>query len=116
MSKNGRKVRERRSEYFGKLFDELGISFRRKASGEIDNTSPLRINKISLQIYFNEANSRWGAYLAANEAFYGGYGWSNFWLDAPVGKLERDYRKVVPIPGREHEALIDLVRYVKAIK
>jgi hypothetical protein len=98
MRKRSSSVRERRSQYFGQLFDVLGISFKRKGPVEIDNTVPLRVGDVSLQLYFNEANSRWGAYFAAHEGLYRGYGWTSYWLVAPVGKLESGYLKMVPIP------------------
>src|SRR5689334_19803743 len=104
---------ERRSEFFAQLFDTLGITFRRTHAARIDNTVPLKVGGRSLQLYFNEANSRWGAYFAAHERLYQTYDWSKRWLPARVGKKEQGYIKLVPYPGQERLALMELISYVK---
>ena len=110
----GSKVFESRSKYFLQLFDALGLRYRVNDTGRIDNTSPLRINEHSIQLYFNEANSLWGAYFAAHEGVYADYDWTTYWLTARVDKLEQGYRKVVPYPGQEHLALAELLGYIQS--
>ena len=110
----GSKVFESRSKYFSGLFEALGIAYSKDGAGRIDNNTPLRTNGDSLQLYFNEANTRWGAYFAAHEGIYGDYDWATYWLKARVGKVERGYYKVVPSPGQEHLALADLLSYIHA--
>jgi hypothetical protein len=105
---------EPRSTFFGQVFEALDITFRRDGRIRIDNTAPLRVGRRSLQLYFNEANSRRGAYFAAHEGLYGGYDWSKYWLVARIGKKELGYLKPVPYPGQEQIALMDLIAYANA--
>jgi hypothetical protein len=116
MSNRLSRVRERRSQFFGELLERLGVAFARNGSGQVDNTVPLRIGSVSLQLYFNESNWKWGAYFATHEGLYRGYHWTQYWLPAPVGKVGSGYQKMVPYPGLEHEALADLVKYVESVK
>lgn len=105
---------EHRSEFFGQLLDAMHIDFRRDGRIRIDNNSPLGAGGNSLQLYFNEANTRRGAYFAAHEALYRSYDWSRYWLTARIEKLERGYLKVVPYPGQEQLAIADLLAYAKS--
>lgn len=107
---------ESRAEFFGDLLDALGISYRRRGAVRIDNAFPLRAGCRSLHLYFNEANSRGGAYFAALENFYGSYDWSKYWLHTRVDSPERGYLKVVPFPGQERRALADLMNFARHLE
>ena len=106
-------MHEKRSAFFARLFDDLGIKYQRTSSNHIDNTYPLQYKHRSMQLYFNEAHSGSEAYFTANKNLYRGYNWKQYWLESPVKKEEPEHFKVIPILGEEQSALLDLIQYAE---
>ena len=106
-------MHEKRSAFFARLFDDLGIKYQRTSSNHIDNTYPLQYKHRSLQLYFHEASARSQAYFAANETLYRGYNWKQYWLHPSVDKQESGHVVVIPILGEEQSALLDLIRHAE---
>ena len=104
-------MHEKRSAYFARLLDDLGIKYQRTSADHIDNTYPLQSKHRSLQRYFHEANSKTQAYFAASEDLYRGYNWKQYWLHPAVDKQEIGHVIVIPILGEEQSALLDLIQY-----
>ena len=106
-------MHEKRSAYFARLFDDLGIKYQRTKSDHIDSSYPLQFKHRTLQLYFHEAGPRSPAYFAANENLYRGYNWKQYWLHPPVDTKESGNVIVIPILGEEQSALLDLIQYAE---
>jgi hypothetical protein len=100
------------SPIFIRVFDDLGIQYKLKRTGTIDNDNVLRYQGSSVQAYFNEATDADGTYFAIKRAAYQSFGWRD-WEDAPCShcakeKKAGDFVKM-PVPGREKQALQALI-------
>lgn len=106
---------ERRSAFFSRLLAHLAIDHRLTSEGRIDASHVLRWEGHSLQLYFNEATSQRGAYFAASRRLYADYQWEPLWLEARNDRHEPKHFKVIPYPGEEHSALLNLLSYLDEI-
>jgi hypothetical protein len=104
---------ERRSPFFTRLFDHLGIAYAQTPAGQIDPSQVLQWDGKSLKLYFNDATDAGGAHFIASKTLYSDYLWRLHWLKVRSERCGFEHYKVIPYPGEEYHALNDLLRHLR---
>lgn len=111
----------RQSQTYGKIFHELGIGYELGVDRETVSTTVLGQGGQSLRLFFVEASRNHDAFFSANIARYRDFiAKSERWefvgnVRTPKELDNKNCDTVRPKPGREKEALKELLQHVRSL-